>query len=299
VIGMTIVAFGTSAPEFLVSLQAAMAGNPEIAVGNVIGSNIANIALILGLTGLIYPIAVNKQAMTIDFGWMMIATILFGIFASNGQISRLEGTILTFCLILFIILQINYTRRSGINIDNVQETSETKGITVASSLLFIAISCCGLAYGARFLVSAASNIAASLGVSERVIGITIVAIGTSLPELVTTVIAATKKQSDIALGNIIGSNIFNLFFVIGLSSLIKPINIDWSSFVGDYYWMFGISVLLLILVIPIFKTLKSRNKSKSISKQLFDNGKLGRAGGAILFSLYIIYILSLLFIDNF
>ncbi|MDL2227668.1 calcium/sodium antiporter [Bacteroidales bacterium OttesenSCG-928-K03] len=278
VIGMTIVALGTSAPEFIVSLKAALAGSPEIAIGNVIGSNVANIALILGATAVIFPLVVSKNTLRIDWPIMMLASILFFLAASDGLISRSEGIIGFILLVLFIIVQILTSKQDKSEEDN----SDNKIYPLWLSILFVIVSCFGLAFGADMLIDSASIIAAKFGVSQRVIGITIVAMGTSLPELVTSIIAAVKKEADIAIGNIIGSNIFNIFCIIGISSIIHPIKFVEGTFDVDMIWMCATALLLLLLMLNYKK------------KNFFKRGRLGKIGGIVLVASYIAYIFILL-----
>lgn len=289
VIGMTVVAFGTSAPEFLVSLQAAIKGNPEIAIGNVVGSNIANIALILGLTAIIYPLIVARNTIRIDWPVMMIATIAFYWAASNGSISRIEGIIGFIGLVLFTTWQIYQSRKQ-----HVPEETDEKPASLPLALVYIVGSAVGLAYGADLLIDGASNIAKSFGVSERVIGVTIVAFGTSLPELAASMSAAFKKETDIAIGNIIGSNLFNILCVVGLTSIIKPIPVTWGTFQYDFNWMLLFSFLLIFLILPLRELFSSAHPSLGIRMEaLIEKGRLGRIGGIILTVLYIYYIYTL------
>lgn len=291
VIGMTVIAFGTSAPEFLVSLQAALKGSSEIAIGNVVGSNIANIALILGLTALVYPLKVARNSIRFDWPTMMIATLLFTWAASGMEITRVEGIIGVIGLVAYTAWQIYSSRKQHIP----EEEAVKKPISVWLALLFIAGSCVGLAYGADFLIQGASNIAKSFGISERVIGVTIVAFGTSLPELAASLAAAFKKQTDIAIGNIIGSNLFNILSVIGLTAAIRPIPVDWTSFKPDFYWMCAISFLLIFLVLPMRAAFSLRGlPMRSKINALFMEGRLGRGGGILFVVIYIFYIYTLL-----
>lgn len=291
VIGMTVVAFGTSAPEFLVSLQAAMKGNSEIAIGNVVGSNIANIGLILGITALIYPLTIARNSIRIDWPVMMAVTLLFTICASFGSITRWEGITGFILLLLFTFWQIRNSRKEHRGED---EEPIEKNAPLWLALLYIGGSAAGLAYGADFLIEGASNIAKSFGVSERVIGVTIVAFGTSLPELAASVSAALKRQTDIAFGNVLGSNIFNILCVVGLTSLIKPIPVEWLSFRYDFICMILFSLALFLLLIPVSERVFGRNKTESLQlKGLFSYGRLGRLGGFTLLVCYIYYIYTL------
>lgn len=268
-IGVTIVAFGTSAPELLVSLQAAVAGHPEMALGNVIGSNISNIALVLAITAIILPIPVNRNSIIVDWPVMMGATLLLGIFALDASLGILEGLVFNLILILFVWFSIKKSRNKSIN--NQAEVGNGK-YSICLSIGIILLSTIGLAFGARLLVDNATSIAQNLGVSERAIGISMLAIGTSLPELVTSVIAAIQKETDISVGNIIGSNIFNILSVIGITAVVKPIAVA-PVILWDIGVMIVISLLLFFMIIP------SRN------------GKIIRIEGIILFSLYIIYMI--------
>ncbi len=287
---MTVVAFGTSAPEFLVSLQAAIKGNPEISIGNVIGSNIANIGLILGVTALIYPLVVARNSIRIDWPVMMGATLAFLFAASDGRITRLEGWIGFAFLVVFTAYQIYNSRKQHVP----EEEQEEKPAPIGLAIVYIVGSAVGLAYGADFLIQGASNIAKSMGVSERIIGVTIVAFGTSLPELAASVSAAFKKQTDIAIGNIIGSNIFNILCVICLTSVVKPIPVAWNAFSYDFIWMAVFAFILILLVLPIRTALsKSYDTVGSKMAILFEKGKLGRIGGALLVVMYIYYIYTL------
>lgn len=291
VIGMTVIAFGTSAPEFLVSLQAAIKGNPEIAIGNVIGSNIANIALILGLTALVYPLNVERNSIRFDWPVMMVTTLLFTWVSSAGIITRWEGILAFILLIAYTAWQIYHSRKQPAH----EEEAVEKPLAIWLAIIFIIGSCIGLAYGADFLISGASAIAQSFGISERIIGVTIVAFGTSLPELAASLSAAFKKQTDIAIGNIIGSNLFNILSVIGMTAAIRPIPVNWNSFRPDFFWMCGIALLLIFLVLPI----KNWGKMENLSFQerintLIGEGKLGRGGGILFVVIYIFYIYTLL-----
>ena len=215
VIGMTIVAFGTSAPELLVSTISAIKGSAGIAMGNVIGSNIANIGLILGLTALICPIETNNRTVIRHGTIMIAASLLLLLFAMNSGISRTEGLTLFVCLILFTTISIRQGRTQPQEAD--VEDQDGKPMTILAAIGLIALSCVMLAFGADILVDGATTLASAMGVSDKVIGLTIVALGTSLPELAASVAAAIKKQMDISIGNIIGSNIFNILCVLGVS----------------------------------------------------------------------------------
>lgn len=269
VIGVTVVAFGTSAPELLVSLQASLSDHPEIALGNVIGSNISNIALVLAITAVIFPIPVNRTSVVVDWPVMMTAGLLLGIFAFDQQLQFYEGLIFIFFLLGFVWFSIKKSRKSKLILPEAQETGK---MNLRAALILIIVSSAGLALGARLLVENASDIAEKLGVSERAIAISMVAVGTSLPELVTSVIAAFQKETDISVGNIIGSNIFNILSVLGISILVKTIVVD-PVIMIDIGVMLGISLLLFLMMIP------SRR------------GRITRWEGIILMMTYIIYMI--------
>jgi len=292
VIGITVVAFGTSAPEFIVSLDAAISGHPEISIGNVVGSNIANIALVLGLTASLMAMPVKRE--TIRFGWpvMFVASVLFYLFIMDSKVGRGEGIFFFAGLLWFVWQSFKRSRRQ-------KEAHEilSPRYSISVSFLIIALSVVALAFGSRILIEGASTIARSLGITERIISITIVAFGTSLPELAASVMAAIKKEADISIGNIIGSNIFNLMGVIGLTAAIHPIPVNFISFRGDTIWMVGFAVALLLFVIPLRKNLMALHESGwhnySVLRNL-DGGRLLRIEGFILFVFYIVYVASII-----
>lgn len=253
VIGMTVVSFGTSAPELLVSLKAALEGHPEIAIGNVVGSNIVNISLILGITAMVLPIPVKKNTLKIDWTIMMGVSILFYLFILNGILNTWEGVIFVILLILFVIYQLKSSKTNETN-DEDEAIEEVKSnySNVYLHLLFIVVGVVALSFGAEWLLTGTVNIAQDFGVSEHIISVTIVAFGTSVPELATSVIAAFKKQMDISVGNLIGSNIFNLLAVLGITSLIKEIPVSNQVIFNDVFWMLG-TVLLTLLVMLKYK----------------------------------------------
>ncbi len=269
VIGVTVVAFGTSAPELLVSLQAAIANHPEIALGNVIGSNISNIALVLAMTAIIFPIPVNRNSIVIDWPVMMVAGILLAVFALDRQLQFYEGLILNVILIGFVWFSIKKSRKSDILSSEVVKTGK---MSLTASVLVIIASSVGLALGAKLLVDNASSIAQDLGVSERAIAISMLAVGTSLPELVTSVIAAFQKETDISVGNIIGSNIFNILSVLGITALVKTVEVN-PVIMVDIAVMLVISLILFLMMVP------SRR------------GKITRWEGVLLLLSYIIYLI--------
>jgi len=281
VIGMTIISFGTSAPELIVSIKAALSGNPEIAIGNVIGSNIANIALVLGITVLIFPIVVDRNSKIIDWPMMMLSSILFYLFALDNIIEFWEGAVLFIILLSFtsyLILNSRKKTKKAIAEEEKEIEVRAKKVNIGLSILFTCLGLVGLFFGAGWLLEGAVQIATDWGMSKSVIGITIVAFGTSVPELVTSGVAAFRKETDISIGNLIGSNIFNVMAVIGITALVKPIGVEDEVIDSDMIWMLCIAALLLPLML--------------IGK------KLSRFKGFILFATYVIYITILLINSN-
>lgn len=247
IIGMTVIGFGTSCPELLVSTQAAIAGSPGIAIGNVVGSNIANIALILGVTALIHPVPTTRQIVYRDGLCMLYFVIAMCVFAYTlNVIDRWEGAIMVAVLVLFVSWQIRSCRKSGQD----QSAAEAEGTNyrLPVAVLLVLVSFGAMVLGSNLLVEGATDVARLLGVSERVIGLTIVAVGTSLPELFASVIAARKGQTDMAVGNIIGSVSFNCLCVVGIASVVTPIQDSAVGFIFDYVWMTVLSAALLFML---------------------------------------------------
>lgn len=247
VIGMTVVSFATSAPELLVSLNAALSGSPAIAINNVVGSNIANIGLVLGLTALLGTIWVDKSFYKLNWPVMMIFSLLLFQFLRNDNIlSALEGAILFAGLILFIFILIKRARAEDVN-DEVDETLAQ--VSNFKMLLWLIIGGSALYFGSNFLVDGAVDIAQKIGVSEAVISVSMIAIGTSVPELAASVIAVAKQEKAISLGNLIGSNIFNIGSVLGLTSIIKQIPVtDPLILSRDIFWMLIFAAVLLPMI---------------------------------------------------
>ena len=249
VIGLTIVAFGTSAPELFTSIGAAIEGASDIALGNVIGSNIANIGCILAIVALVCPIPIRNRAIGFDFLVLFSVTILLFILAYNDVIGLLEGIFLVTVLIVYTVWSIIKSKKNS-------NTSETANAAIKpfAALLMISASVVGLYFSSGWFVRGAREIALHWGVSERVIGVSIVAVGTSIPELTTSIIAAFRKEPDISVGNIIGSNIFNIVGVLGITAIIRPLHIvNHSIFIFDMIWVFGFSVVLLLTILPLSK----------------------------------------------
>jgi cation:H+ antiporter len=258
VVGMTVVALGTSAPELLVSVQAALKGIPEISIGNVIGSNIANVGLVLGATIILMPMYVKKETIKIDWPIMFFAFFLLWFFMRDGKLSFFEGLIFLMCLVAYIWWEIRFSLGQEKTKDEKEEQKKVFSIPVA--ILIIAIASVGLAYGADMLVDSASKLAKMIGISDRVISISIVALGTSLPELTASIIAALRKETDISVGNIIGSNIFNIFAILGVTAVVHPIHFEFVEFQTDLYWMAGIGIILFLSFLPFRKRYVHRIK---------------------------------------
>lgn len=247
VIGMTVVSFATSAPELLVSLQAALSGSPAIAINNVVGSNIANIGLVLGITALVGSIAVDKSFYKLNWPVMMVFSIVLYYFLKNDNVlSAIEGGILFIGLIVFLVFLIKQSKK-----ETIPEEVDDALAVVSNFKIFIwlAIGAAALYFGSEWLVFGAKDIATAVGVSEAVIGVSLIAIGTSVPELAASVIAAAKKEKAISLGNLIGSNIFNIASVLGLTAMITPIPVTEPQILtSDIFWMLGFSAILIPLI---------------------------------------------------
>lgn len=268
VIGITVVAFGTSAPELIVSLKAVFSNSSDISIGNVVGSNIANIALVLGLVSIVFPVKVKRKGIWIDWLVMMIASFSLVIASSNYLISFIEGLIFIILLVIYLIISVWKSRKTSKEGEEVLAPD----LSLWKSLGYFTLATIGLYFGADWLVKGAKDLAISFGISEHVVGLSVVALGTSVPELATSLMAAIKKESDISIGNIIGSNIFNIWIVLGATSILKPLQVNEVMMQVDYKWMIGIAALLLILLIPLSKGIISRWK------------------GAILLGIYLYYI---------
>ncbi len=246
-IGLTIVAFGTSAPELLVSVNAALKGNSDISIGNVIGSNIANIGLVLGISSLFYPILISRVHLRFDYSVTLLVSFLFFGLAYDMIIQTWEGILL---FALFIIFNVYLFKSSKVKNPEVEEEIEqVKSFSMMKSILYFIGGILGLYIGSELLVENAILISREYGVSERVIGVTIIAIGTSLPELITSVVAALSKRTDLALGNILGSNIMNILSIIGITAIIKPIGVSQEFISSDFLWMLFITSLLFPLML--------------------------------------------------
>ena len=275
IIGMTVVSFATSAPELIVSLNATLDGLPNFAIGNVLGSNIANFGLVLGIITIIYPISLKQRFYNTDFPLLMTSTVLFYyVIYTESQISRVEGIILIIAITLILFYLFFFQKNDQ---SDFSEELDKDKISIFKSFLYILFSGSLLWLGSETLIKSSVSVANKLEISERIISITMVAIGTSVPELAASIVASLKKQNDLSIGNLIGSNIFNLLVVIGITSSIIPINgIDKSIIYNDMLWV----VLFSVIIFPL-AYLGKRNV-------------LTRKKGIILLALYLIFIIPLL-----
>ncbi len=275
IIGMTVVSFATSAPELIVSLNATLNGFSNFAIGNVIGSNIANIGLVLGIITIIYPVNLQQRFYTSDFPILMLSTFLFYLLLITGnKISRGEGIILLVLISIILIYLFLYQKKS---ISEFSDVGDTSKISIPKSIFYVLFSGLLLWLGSETLIKSAISVANKYEISERVISVTMVAIGTSIPELAASVVASIKKQNDLSIGNLIGSNIFNLLVVIGITSTVLPIEqIDSKIIFNDMLWVILFSAIILPLAY-----LKRRNI-------------LTRKKGIILLTLYLIFIIPLI-----
>lgn len=275
VVGLTVVAFGTSSPELLVSVKSSLEGNSDIALGNVIGSNICNIALILGATALIKPMIVKAQVIKREIPIMIAVTVIVILMLLNNTVSFIEGIALTLGVIAYTTISIYLSKKE--NNPEVEKEFENeldkKPHNVFLSIIFVLAGLGSLILGANIFVNGAVEAAVKLGVSNAVIGLTVVAIGTSLPELITSLVAGVKGEGDIAIGNVVGSNVFNILGILGITSLIKPITSYGISFLD-----LAIMLVTAVIVLPLSYT----------------GFKINRWEGALLVAVYIIYIFYLL-----
>ena len=257
IIGLTIVAMCTSAPEAAISISASVQGSADIAVGNILGSNILNILIILGITSVITPLAVQKSTVKYEIPFVIIISVIFGLIGLfDNSIGFIDGILLWVLFIAYIAYLFIMTKKGKIQADESDdEDNDKKPKKVWQLILFGIIGIALVVFGSNITVNAATEIATMFGMSERFIGLTIVALGTSLPELVTSITAALKKNADIAIGNIVGSNIFNILFVIGTSAMITPVAYQ-NQFLIDSILCVATAILLLLLVLNKDKKLK-------------------------------------------
>ncbi|GJM28722.1 MAG: sodium:calcium antiporter [Cyclobacteriaceae bacterium] len=252
VVGLTIVAFGTSSPELLVSINAALSGSPDLTMGNVIGSNICNLALVLGVSAIIRPIRVNTDSIKIDWPMTMGSSVLLYFLVREGLLKSFEGVLFIALLVGYTVFVIRKSRKENHIISFTDQRELAKRNTskhLIKDIVLIILGCTGLFYGSDWFVEGAKGMALNLGVSERVIGITVLALGTSLPELVTASIASFRNQTDLALGNLMGSNIFNILSILGITSIIKEIEVSDVILKTDMVWMLGVTLLILPMMV--------------------------------------------------
>ena len=274
-IGLTVVALGTSSPELVANYFAVMDGKPDLAIGNILGSNIANILLILGVTTIIFPIKVQSSTVWKEIPFSLLAAVVLFIMANDqwidgaaqSQISRTDGMVLLGFMVLFMVYTFEIAKKP------IEGTEEIIARPLWKSISMLVLGLAALVLGGKLFVDGASGIARSWGVGERVIGLTVVAIGTSLPELATSVIAALKKKADIAVGNVVGSNIFNIFFILGAVATIKPLPFNTSASNTDALVMIAASVALFLVT------------------RLFTRNQIGRTEGVIFTSFYALYLI--------
>ncbi len=298
VIALTVVAFGTSAPELLVSLQAARGGSPDLALGNVVGSCIANIALILGLAAMVRPLTAKAEEIRPDLFAMLGSFALLAVFGLIGYIGRAAGIVMVGLLVLFVLSSYRRGRQREAaarraeadlaatceageetdtdacepwRIEEVREVPPTPLLPISIGLVLAGFA--GLVFGANWLVNGATQIAEALGVPDAVIGLTVVAIGTSLPELTTSVMATYHKQPDVAVGNVLGSNVFNVLAILGITAIVSPIVVSDTLGRVDILFLFAAGIAVTALLIR--------------------RGRVGRLAGALLFGSYVVYIASL------
>lgn len=275
VIGLTIVAFGTSAPELVVNILASFKGNTDIAIGNILGSNIANILLILGISAMIYPLKTKKNTVWKEIPLSLVAAVLLGFMANDLRIDGVAYSGLTrtdgIALISFFVIFIYYTFGIAKVKDNFDAEVEIKNYSRLKATIFIIVGIVGLVIGGKWIVDGATKIAELLNVSQSLIGLTVVAVGTSLPELAISAVAAYKKHTDIAIGNIVGSNIFNIFWILGISSVIRPLPFDTT---------FDFDIVVMILASAILFFIMFIGKKHTITKW----------EGFMMVSLYVFYL---------
>jgi len=276
VVGLTVVAFGTSAPELTVNVFSALNGSTDIAIGNVLGSNIANILLILGISASIYPLYIHNNTTWKEIPLSLLAAIILGVIANDvlidrsvagNVVSRVDGMVLLAFFAIFFVYTIEVAR----NQNDISDDTDQKASPLGKNLLFTVVGLLGLYFGGKYLVEGATGIATSMGMSEKLIGLTIIAIGTSLPELATSIVAAVKKNTDIAVGNVVGSNIFNIFFILGITSLIRPLPFNYSM-----NYDVGVVILASLLLFVTTMTLGKK--------------RVDRIEGIIFMLLYVTYI---------
>jgi len=273
VVGMTVVSFATSAPELFVSLQAVLGGSNDIAFGNVIGSNIANITLVLGVTAFIFRVQISEQTIILNYPILLLSSLVFGgvMYYFNG-IPQEVGFLFIFLLLIFAWLLIRKSRRDNLKSDEDELLEEASNDSLLKSISYLVLGIFVLKFGADYLVEGTIEIAKKFEISERVIAVTVVAIGTSIPELATSIVAALKKEDNLAVGNLIGSNIFNILAVLGVVASVQEIKLsDFAILSFDYIWMIIITFILGLFIYA------------------FSKRKISRTEGVLLLLIYISY----------
>ncbi len=266
IVGLTIVSFATSAPELLVSLVAAVKGSGGISIGNILGSNVINIALVLGVSAVIRPVTIKKQIIKIEIPYMILISCIFWMLCMDSKIGKLDGFILIFLLIVFLVYGVITAKDKNSDNDLVKPSS----VAIFKNIIFIILGIVMLAYGANFVVQEAIIIAQKIGLSQTFIGISVVAFGTSLPELATSAVAAAKGESDISVGNVVGSNLFNICLVMGIVGIFNPMSIDSNLHFFQFPFMLLICFFLGFVA--------------------FVNHGIGKKSGFLLIILFFIYI---------
>ncbi|MGB0524801.1 MAG: calcium/sodium antiporter [Flammeovirgaceae bacterium] len=289
VVGLTIVAFGTSSPELFISVQSALKGSADMAMGNVIGSNICNLGLVLGLTAVLSRIPVDENSLKIDWPMAMGSSLLLFVLVQFGELNWIEGVIFVLILVTYIVYVIRKSRKenkarakieANLNIEEEDESEEEDTALWkqwALDLTWLVLGCTGLYFGSEWFVGSAETIFLELGVSKRIIGLMVLALGTSLPELVTSIVAASRGNTDLALGNLIGSNIFNVLSILGITSIVKSITVSDTIREVDMVWMLGITFLILPL--------------------MWYKRKMFRLQGVILLAFYGYYVYTVIFVS--
>ncbi|WP_134083918.1 calcium/sodium antiporter [Thiohalophilus thiocyanatoxydans] len=278
VIGLTIVGLGTSAPEMLISAIATLDGNGGLAVGNALGSNIANIALVLGITALVVPLVVRSETLRREYPVMFLIMLVSLVLVADGELGRLDGLILIVGMVLMLWWMVLLGKRKDHDPLEAEYASEIPTMTTPRALLWLVIGLVLLLASSRALVWGAVNIAHFFGVSDLIIGLTVVAIGTSLPELAASLMGALRQEPDIAIGNVIGSNMFNLLVVLGIPGLLGPLQLDAEVLSRDYPYMIGLSIALFVMAYG-----------------LQGDGRINRLEGGLLLLAYIAYLALLYF----
>jgi cation:H+ antiporter len=276
VIGLTIVAFGTSAPELVVSVESVLAGHSDLAIGNVVGSNIANVLLVLGVPAIIYPIVCNQPSIRRNTLFMLLVTVLFIFLCFQGTLDAFDGAMLFTLLIIFLTYAFVRARNRSDMGGQFDDFDDIGGLPTSHWKVgaFILLGLIGLPLGAHFTIDAAEGIARAWHVSEAVIGLTVVALGTSMPELATTVIAAMRKHSDLAVGNVLGSNIFNILAILGITTMVRPVAVPPAFLEFDLWVLMGSSLLIAPFAVM--------------------GGRIGRLAGIGFLIAYALYIITLL-----